>query len=211
MPTSSRPFWRLSQTRRARSRPRMGGAAPSFGLDRARIVWESRQKGLGEVGINAVLLREIQRVVVDSPVWSAGLYVRRALELLSLGRPWEIRALHARRTFASSDGSLAAHYAYNGLLFQYYATYPLALVGAILLARERRRLHGLWAIVATYALTHALVSDGNFRLAAPLYQILCLFAGHAIVWLGVRCGWWTEGPAPAAPALGSPDRPPQPA
>ena len=106
--------------------------APSFGLDRARLVWESRQKGLDEVGINAVLLTEIQRVVVDSPVWSAGLYVRRALELLSLGRPWEIRVLHARRTFTSSDGSLAAHYAYNLLLFQYYATYPLALAGAIL-------------------------------------------------------------------------------
>ncbi len=103
--------------------------APAFGLDRARIVSESRQKGLDEVGINAALLVEIQRVVVDSPVLVGGLYVRRALELLSLGRPWEIRTLLARRTFASSDGSLAAHYAYNALLFQYYATYPLALVG----------------------------------------------------------------------------------
>ena len=178
---------------------------------RARIVWESRQKGLDEVGINAVLVSEIQRVVVDSPVWSAGLYVRRALELLSLSRPWEIRALHARRTFMSSDGSLAAHYAYNVLLFQYYATYPFALAGAILLARERRGLHFLWAIVGTYALTHALVSDGNFRLAAPLYEILCLFAGYAIVWLGVRRGWWTDEPAPAARALGGADRHAQPA
>ena len=185
--------------------------APSFGLDRARLVWESRQKGLDEVGINAVLLTEIQRVVVDSPVSSAGLYVRRALELLSLSRPWEIRALHARRTFTSSDGSLAAHYAYNVLLFQYYATYPFALAGAILLARERRGLHGLWAIVGTYALTHALVSDGNFRLAAPLYEILCLFAGYAIVWLGIRRGWWTDEPMPPAPALSGADRPAQPA
>ena len=184
--------------------------APSFGLDRARIVSESRQKGLDEVGINAALLIEIQRVMVDSPVWSAGLYVRRAVELLSLSRPWEIRALLARRTFTSSDGSLAAHYAYNALLFQYYATYPLALLGAIFLARERRRLNGVWAIIGTYALTHALVSDGNFRLAAPLYQFLCLFAGHAIVWIGVRRGWWTDEPA-AAPAMGGAARPAQPA
>jgi hypothetical protein len=111
----------------------------------------------------------------------------------------------------SPDGSLAAHYAYNVLLFQYYATYPFALAGAILLARERRGLHGLWAIVGTYALTHGLVSDGNFRLAAPLYEILCLFAGYAIVWLGVRRGWWTDEPAPGARALGGADRHLQPA
>ena len=97
-----------------------------------------------------------------------------------------------RRTFTSSDGSLAAHRAYSALLFQYYATYPLALAGAILLARERRGLHGLWAILLTYVLAHAVVSDGNFRLAAPLYRLVCLFAGYAIAWLGARGGWWTD-------------------
>jgi len=35
--------------------------------------------------------------------------------------------------------------------------------------RARRRLHGLWELVASYALTHPLVSPGSFRLAAPLY------------------------------------------
>jgi hypothetical protein len=176
--------------------------APSFGLDRSRIVWESRRKSLDEAGINAALLSEIRRVVTGSPVWTAGLYVRRAVTLLSLGRPWEIRTLLARRTFVSDDGSRAAHYAYNALLFQYYVTYPFALGGAILLARERRPLRGLWAVLGAYALTHALVSDGNFRLAAPLYQIVCLFAGHAIAWLGVRRGWWPGEPAPAVRHLG---------
>jgi hypothetical protein len=166
--------------------------APSFGIDRARIVSESRRRGLDEVAINEVLVSEIGRVVAESPVWAAWLYVRRTLALFSLGRPWEVRALLATRTFAPPDGSPIVHWVYNALLFQYYATYPLALVGAVLLARERRRLQGVWAIVASYALTHALVSHGNFRLAAPLYHLLCLFAGHAIARLGAQRGWWTD-------------------
>ena len=117
---------------------------------------------------------------------------RRALDLFSLGRPWEVRALLATRTFASPDGSPGAHRVYGALLFQYYLTYPLALAGAILLARERRPLRGVWAILLSYVLAHAVVSDGNFRLAAPLYPLLSLFAGHAIARIGARGGWWTD-------------------
>ena len=118
-----------------------------------------------------------------SPAWAVALYARRVVDLFSLGRPWEVRALLATRTFAPPAGSALAHRVYGALLFQYYLTYPLALAGAILLARERRPLRGVWAILASYALLHAVVSDGNFRLAAPLYPLLCLFAGHAIAWL----------------------------
>jgi hypothetical protein len=75
---------------------------------------------------------------------------------------------------------------YGALLFQYYLTYPLALAGAVLLAREGRPLHGAGTILITYVLAHALVSDGNFRLAAPLYPLVCLFAGHAIARLLAR-------------------------
>ena len=82
-----------------------------------------------------------------------------------------------------------AHLAYGWLLFQYYLTYPLALAGALLLARERRPLYGVWAILGIYVLAHAVVSDGNFRLAAPLYPLLCLFAGHTLAWLGAARGW----------------------
>lgn len=171
--------------------------APFFGLDRARIVLESRARGLNESGINDALLSEIRRVVTGAPAWSAWLYARRALGLFSLGRPWEVRALLATRTFADPDGFPAAHYVYNLLLFQYYVTYPLALAGALLLLHARRRLRGLWGLVASYALIHALVSPGNFRLAAPLYVVLCLFAGHAIAELGVRWRAWRVTGAPA--------------
>jgi hypothetical protein len=50
----------------------------------------------------------------------------------------------------------------------------------------------VWAILSSYVLAHAVVSDGNFRLAAPLYPLLCLFAGHATAWVGARRGWWTD-------------------
>jgi hypothetical protein len=155
--------------------------APFFGIDRARVVEDARRRGLNEAGINEVLLDEIGETVAQSPAWAAVLYVRRAVALFSLGRPWEVRALHATRTFAPPAGSALAHGAYGALLFQYYVAYPLALVGAILLAREGRALHGIWLALAIYILAHAVVSNGNFRLAAPLYPLLCLFAGYAVV------------------------------
>jgi len=160
--------------------------APFFGIDRARVVEAARRRGLNEVGINDALLAEIRRAVAGSPAWAALLYARRAIALFSLGRPWEVRALLATRTFAPPAGSAAANRAYGLLLFQYYATYLAALAGAILLARERRSLGGVWTILTSYVLAHAVVSDGNFRLAAPLYPVLCLFAGHAIAALLAR-------------------------
>ena len=166
--------------------------APSFGIDRARIVEDSRRQGLNEAAINDTLVAEIGRAVIASPAWAVGLYAWRAVDLFSLGRPWEVRALLSTRTFAPPDGSPGAHLAYRLLLFQYYLTYPLALAGAILLARERRPLRGVWAVLGSYVLAHAVVSDGNFRLAAPLYPLLCLFAGHGIARMGARRGWWTD-------------------
>jgi hypothetical protein len=38
----------------------------------------------------------------------------------------------------------------------------------------------VWTILASYVVAHGFVSDGNFRLAAPLYPLFCLFAGHAV-------------------------------
>jgi hypothetical protein len=160
--------------------------APFFGIDRARVVEDARRRGLDEAGINGALLDEIGRVVAESPGWAAAVYIRRAVDLFSLGRPWEVRALLATRTLAPPEGSALAHGVYGALLFQYYLTYPLALAGAILLARERPRLGGVWTILTSYVLAHAVVSDGNFRLAAPLYPLLCLFAGHAVAWLIAR-------------------------
>ena len=157
--------------------------APFFGIDRARVVEEARRQGLNEAGINDALLDEIGRTVARAPAWAAVLYARRAVDLFSLGRPWEVRALLASRTFAPPAGSALAHRVYGALLFQYYLTYPLALAGAILLARERRPLGGVWTILASYVLVHAVVSDGNFRLAAPLYPLFCLFAGQAVTWI----------------------------
>ena len=156
--------------------------APFFGIDRAQVVAEARRQGLNEAEINAALVREIGRTVADAPAWAGVLYVRRAVDLFSLGRPWEVRALLATRTFASPPSSgepSAAGLLYGALLFQYYLTYPLALAGAVLLARARRPLSGVWTILGGYVLLHAVVSDGNFRLAAPLYPVFCLFAGHA--------------------------------
>jgi hypothetical protein len=166
--------------------------APFFGIDRARIVENGRRQGLNEAEINNALVAEIGRAVAAAPAWAAWLYAQRALDLFSLGRPWEVRSLLASRTFADADRSPGAHGAYGALLFQYYLTYPLALAGALLLARERQSLRGVWAILSSYVLAHAVVSDGNFRLAAPLYPLLCLFAGHAIAWVGARRGWWTD-------------------
>ena len=154
--------------------------APFFGIDRARVVEDARRRGLNEVGINEALLAEIGRAVAGSPGWAAALYVRRVVDLFSLGRPWEVRALLATRTFAPPAGSTVAERLYGALLFQYYLTYPLALAGAILLARTRQPLGGVWTILASYVLAHAVVSDGNFRLASPLYPLFCLFAGHAV-------------------------------
>lgn len=154
--------------------------ARSFGIDRAGIVREARGRGLNEAEINDALLAEIRRAVTRSPAWATVAYVRRCLDLFSLKRPWEVRTLLARRTFAAPRGSAWAQRAYGALFFQYYLTYPLALAGALLLARQRRPLGGVWTILASFVLTHAVVSDGNFRLAAPLYPLLCLFAGHGI-------------------------------
>jgi hypothetical protein len=160
--------------------------APFFGIDRARVVEDARRRGLNEAGINAALLAEIGKAVAETPGWAAILYARRVVDLFSLGRPWEVRALLATRTFAPPAGSRLAQGVYGALLFQYYLTYPLALAGAVLMAREGRPLHGAGTILVTYVLTHALVSDGNFRLAAPLYPLVCLFAGHAIAMLVAR-------------------------
>jgi hypothetical protein len=160
--------------------------APFFGVDRARVVEDARRRGLNEAGINAALLAEIGKAVAGAPGWATILYARRVVDLFSLGRPWEVRALLATRTFAPPAGSGLAQGVYGALLFQYYLTYPLALAGAVLLAREGRPLHGAGTILITYVLAHALVSDGNFRLAAPLYPLVCLFAGHGIARLLAR-------------------------
>jgi hypothetical protein len=162
--------------------------ARTLGIDRARVVEEIRRQGGDETEINDALLAEVGQIVRERPAWAAMRYLRRGLELFSLGRPWEVRALLSTRTFASPGTSVWAQRVYTVLLVQYYVTYPLALAGAILLVRARRPLHGVWTIVASFVLTHALVSYGNFRLAAPLYPLLCLFAGHGIA----RLGAWTR-------------------
>jgi hypothetical protein len=166
--------------------------APFFGIDRARIVENGRRQGLNEAEINDALVAEISRAVAAAPARAAWFYAQRALDLFSLGRPWEISALLETRTFAAPDRTPGAHRAYGVLLFQYYVTYPLTIIGALLLARERRPLRGVWTILSSYVLAHAVVSDGNFRLAAPLYPLFCLFAGHTIARVGARCGWWTD-------------------
>ena len=167
--------------------------APFFGIDRARIVENGRRQGLNEAEINDALVAEIGRTVAAAPAWAAALYVRsvRSISSRSGGRGRSAPSWRPARS-RPPDGSPGAHRVYGALLFQYYLTYPLALAGAILLARERRPLRGVWAILVSYVLAHAVVSDGNFRLAAPLYPLFCLFAGHAIAWIGARGGWWTD-------------------
>jgi hypothetical protein len=136
--------------------------------------------GSRQAGINDALL-ERSAGRWRSPA-GGGAYARRVVDSF---RSAAGRCAPCDPTFAIGWAALAPGL-YGALLFQYYLTYVLALAGAILLARERRPLRGVWAILASYALLHAVVSDGNFRLAAPLYPLLCLFAGHAVAWLFAR-------------------------
>jgi hypothetical protein len=62
-----------------------------------------------------------------------------------------------------------------------------------------------------HQLARSLANGDGYAQAYEGYGIVCLFAGYAIVWLGVRRSWWTDEPAPAAPALSGADRPAQPA
>jgi hypothetical protein len=71
---------------------------------------------------------------------------------------------------------------------QYLVTYPLALVGTAVLVRRGSASGGLRSLIGSFALVHALVSNGNLRFAAPLYPLVCVLAGCAIAALVAGAG-----------------------
>jgi hypothetical protein len=97
-----------------------------------------------------------------------------------------------RSTFQGRGAPRAARTLYRALALQYWITYPLALLGAVFLYRERRDTGGLLPLIGSFALVHALVSHGNLRFGAPLYPLLAILAGHALTRLTAR-----GHPAPA--------------
>ena len=60
----------------------------------------------------------------------------------------------------------------------------LALAGLILLAAQRKLWNGLTLAFVVYVMFHAVVSRGTIRYAAPLYPMLCVFAG-----VSLAAGW----------------------
>ena len=167
--------------------------APFFGIDRARIVTEGRQQGLNEAEINddpagrdrpgggpltrpgGVALRAARaRPLLARPALGGAApaghpHVR--------GRPTDRPERSACTARCSSSTTRPTRSRSPARSCCCASGGPSA---------------GVWAILGSYVLLHALVSDGNFRLAAPLYPLLCLFAGHAIAQLGARGGWWAD-------------------
>ncbi|HLE43674.1 MAG TPA: hypothetical protein VJB36_06645 [Methylomirabilota bacterium] len=158
-----------------------------FPIDRALIVRAAVSRGLNEAQINRLLLGEIGQAVRRAPGRAAGIYLRRVVEVFSPRRP---RTHLWSRAFEGPGGSRLVTRLYRGLALQYLVTYPLALVGTAVLVRRGCFFGGLWSLIGSFALVHALVSNGNLRFAAPLYPLVCVLAGCGIAGLvagGVRC------------------------
>jgi len=149
-----------------------------FPIDRAGIVRAAVARGLNEAQIDRLLRGEIKQAVQRSPGRAAAIYLRRVVELFSPVRP---RADLWRRGFEGPGSARLVTWLYRGLALQYLVTYPLALVGTALLLRRGQPTGGLWPLIASFALIHALVSNGNLRFAAPLYPLFCVLAGYGVV------------------------------
>jgi len=148
-----------------------------FPIDRAGIVRAAVSRGLNEARINRLLFGEIGQAVRRAPGRAAGIYLRRVVELFSPRRPRNHLWWHA---FEGPGGSRLVTRLYRSLALQYLVTYPLALVGTVVLLRRGRSSGGLWSLIGSFALVHALVSNGNLRFAAPLYPLFCVLAGCGI-------------------------------
>jgi hypothetical protein len=163
--------------------------ARAFGIDRTAVVLGLRARGVsGEAEINRVLLGQIADAVRRAPGWAAGLYLRRLAEVLTPRR--------SRGVVERYAGGALLTPLYRGLALQYFVTYPLALGGLVVLARRGQPVGTGAGLLASFVLLHALVSNGSLRFAAPLYPLLCLPAGWALVHLAGRLGSAALRPAP---------------
>jgi hypothetical protein len=169
-----------------------------FPIDRAGLVREAVSRGANEAEINRILLGEIGQAIRRAPGQAAGIYLRRVVELFSPRRP---RAELWRTTFRGPEGSELVNRLYRGLALQYWVTYPLALIGTAVLVARRHSSGGLFPLIVSFALLHALVSNGNLRFSAPLYPLFAVLAAGGTEWAIV---FGTVRRDPGAP----PSRPP---
>ena len=156
----------------------------AYDLNPDELFAQLRARGLNEAQINSVLIESEARIATAYPLaWLAN-YVWRTAQLFSLEPADELRkVLWTRALNCGPDGPLIARF-YRATYAQYYATYVLCGLGALLLVVQRRPMGGLWALALAYILIHGAVSRGDVRLIAPLYPILCVFA--ASLWCSLR-------------------------
>lgn len=159
--------------------------APAFAVDRRGIVLHLRELGYNMAQINRILLAYIAHAVINSPLDALRLYLERFMGLFSLGNPpGAVQSILWEQTFTGPNGTPFISDLFRSLYWHYYATYPLALLGGILLTVRREWPRILWTVPLTFALLHAFVSDGHIRFAAPLYPLFSLLAGY-VLWEAV--------------------------
>lgn len=154
--------------------------ARDYGLDRDMEFKFMRKRGLNEAEINAAFLRAEAQRAAEKP-WEWGIMVsRRMADLFSLYPTWELQVALWRNILPiGPHGSFAGrlHYA---LYYPHYITYPLAAIGGCVLLMRRRQVNDLWVVLVSYVVLHGLLSRGDIRYLAPIYPIMCIFAGVAI-------------------------------
>lgn len=157
--------------------------AYDFGIPADRAYAALRAEGLNEAQINQALLRAEWDIARAHPRAWLVTYAERAAALFSLAPAWELRHVLWPRVLPVEpevpSGRRLVGWLYRASYAQYYATYALAAGGAVLLLVRRgpHGLSGLLGLAVAYVLVHAFFSRGDIRLVAPLYPVMCLFAG----------------------------------
>jgi hypothetical protein len=148
--------------------------AGAYGIPSDETFAYFRQQGLNEAEINRELTRLEWNLVKADPAGWLKLWARRVGELFSLSPPWEVGVVLWQRVLPVGPEASWVGAWYRVSYYQYYVTYPLFALGAVVLALRRQGLQGLWMLMVSYIMLHAALSRGDIRLLAPLYPLLCL-------------------------------------
>jgi len=159
--------------------------APDFGIDFESFYLTLRTQGRNEAEINKALTQAILQRALADPLGAARLYVIRIRDLFGLpSLSYVEQGLIWPQRFSGSQVPTWVYAVYRRMYYQYPLVYGLALAGLILLAAQRKLWNGLTLAFVVYVMFHAVVSRGTIRYAAPLYPMLCVFAG-----VSLAAGW----------------------
>ncbi|MCC7407601.1 MAG: hypothetical protein IT442_05990 [Phycisphaeraceae bacterium] len=172
-----------------------------LGINRDEWFTKMRQAGLNEAEINAEFLRMEREVCLERPGFCVSLVGRQAAGLFSIAPCFEVYYGLWEMILPGGPGSSLGAQLHRAAFRLYGPTYLLAAMGVLILAIQRKRLGGVWTLMISYVVIHAILSRGDMRYAAPIYPMMCLFAAACLWMLSVDLflSSSSDGPAEISP------------